>query len=657
MSTAYQRILSIACKSDGNRSDKDIEELKSWLRKTSDVFKNQKEEIVEVVAKKSCYVSRNLDDVVIRQGEVGDIVYIVLRGKLSVYVRPQASGIDDARCAELLRRVEADCSQKRVPLDRKVFGNAVVTLGRGSMFGEVALLSENSIRTASVMCDEKCDLLAIDRQTYNQSLRSWQEEEFKEKTEFVKEHSLFRNCSLDNRVNMAISLRKVVIPYAGSICRQGEPANTAYFVSKGECRIVMTPKNHNSQFHNTSYNIKHSKIPEAYVGESTTGLRRPKSAFNKLRVNTEESDDFEVGISCADTIIGDVELVLELSSYIESVVANTHCVLFSLDKRNFERLIAKKMIQTFGQIRQAAELKVQRRLDRIPSQVTDLLKHWHDRLVAMSPEVKTSKKKLAFQRKVEPKQNDLKALMRIKRHERLLHRGPIIQMDRMKPRKPRKKIIEEKEEHIPSTTQVVRSRKRTDSEDERMISASVFRSKRRSQNQDKEKIFITQRDESDDNDEDDEDEDNENKNDNSDGFEKYELTCFRNHEASQKAMTALEDKLGRWYDKVGNLVKDDSTYRKASRVRSLSRVKERSPNDEPLKHGMVIIMRPHSPVFPNAQRAVSAHQHQVYRPIEWGLEEDNVNEIRFFRVQSAPARRGADGSAKSRPKSAICWDK
>lgn len=174
MSTIYQRILSVVNKEGEKRSEKEIEELKNWLRKTSDIFKNQKDEVIKIVARNSRYDSRSPDDVVIRQGEIGESVFIVLRGKLTVYVRHQTSGIDDARCAELLRRVEADCVSKRLPLDRKVFGNPVVTLGRGSMFGEVALLSKNSIRTASVICDEKCDLLVIDRQTYNQSLRSWQ---------------------------------------------------------------------------------------------------------------------------------------------------------------------------------------------------------------------------------------------------------------------------------------------------------------------------------------------------------------------------------------------------------------------------------------------------------------------------------------------------
>lgn len=174
MSIIYQRILSIANKEDAERSENEVEELKNWLRKTSDIFKNQKDDIIKIVAKNCRYDSCNLDDVIIRQGDVGENVYIVLGGKLTVYVRHQASGIDDARCAELLRRVEVDCLSKRLPLDRKVFGNPVVTLGSGSMFGEVALLSKNSVRTASVICDEKCDLLVIDRQTYNQSLRSWQ---------------------------------------------------------------------------------------------------------------------------------------------------------------------------------------------------------------------------------------------------------------------------------------------------------------------------------------------------------------------------------------------------------------------------------------------------------------------------------------------------
>ncbi len=48
----------------------------------------------------------------------------------------------------------------------------LVTLsGPGATFGEVALISEEAVRTASIIIDEPSDLIVIDRQLYNRSVK------------------------------------------------------------------------------------------------------------------------------------------------------------------------------------------------------------------------------------------------------------------------------------------------------------------------------------------------------------------------------------------------------------------------------------------------------------------------------------------------------
>lgn len=56
----------------------------------------------------------------------------------------------------------------------------------GAPFGDVALISDDNIRTASIVADEKTDLLVVDRALYNRSVKEVLAKEFQEKTNFIK---------------------------------------------------------------------------------------------------------------------------------------------------------------------------------------------------------------------------------------------------------------------------------------------------------------------------------------------------------------------------------------------------------------------------------------------------------------------------------------
>lgn len=53
-------------------------------------------------------------------------------------------------------------------------------------------MKEDCIRTATVVADTDTDLVVIDRNLYNRSVRDVLEKEYSEKTKFVEENSLFR---------------------------------------------------------------------------------------------------------------------------------------------------------------------------------------------------------------------------------------------------------------------------------------------------------------------------------------------------------------------------------------------------------------------------------------------------------------------------------
>lgn len=97
------------------------------------------------------------------------------------------------------------------------------------MFGDVALIRDCT-RTASVVADEPCDLLVVDRALYNRTVREVLNLEWQEKTQFVQNNPLFSEWSSRHRKQLVISLRKESYQFGSVVAKQGQPVQNIYFV-------------------------------------------------------------------------------------------------------------------------------------------------------------------------------------------------------------------------------------------------------------------------------------------------------------------------------------------------------------------------------------------------------------------------------------------
>ena len=70
----------------------------------------------------------------------------------------------------------------------------------GRTFGELALLNDNCVRSASIIADETSDLIVISRDLYNRSVAKIVGQEYQEKLDFVNSCSLFRSAPCDVRL-------------------------------------------------------------------------------------------------------------------------------------------------------------------------------------------------------------------------------------------------------------------------------------------------------------------------------------------------------------------------------------------------------------------------------------------------------------------------
>ncbi|VEL42594.1 unnamed protein product, partial [Protopolystoma xenopodis] len=78
----------------------------------------------------------------------------------------------------------------------------------GKSFGELALISRDCIRNATIIADEISNLIVVNRDLYNRSLRVFQEAEFRERSDFVNHCGLFANWIRSMKRQAAMSLRR-----------------------------------------------------------------------------------------------------------------------------------------------------------------------------------------------------------------------------------------------------------------------------------------------------------------------------------------------------------------------------------------------------------------------------------------------------------------
>ncbi|KAK3590509.1 hypothetical protein CHS0354_037556 [Potamilus streckersoni] len=153
--------------------------------------------------------------------------YIILGGKISIFIinKDKEEEGDETKALAQIGALTKDGE-----LDRSKLGNFVCSLESGVPFGEVALISEDCIRTATIIAEEKTDLLVVDRALYNRAVRDVLAQEFEEKQNFVKNHRLFSNWAPKYRKQLTMALYKESFPYDTHLVRQGEPVTNIYYL-------------------------------------------------------------------------------------------------------------------------------------------------------------------------------------------------------------------------------------------------------------------------------------------------------------------------------------------------------------------------------------------------------------------------------------------
>lgn len=150
-------------------------------------------------------------------------------------------------------------------------------------FGDVALMSEDCVRTATIIAEEVTDLLVVDRALYNRAVKEVLAKEYEDKVAFINNNPLFSAWTPRYKKQLTMAMYKEEFTYNTTLVKQGEPVEVIYFLIRYEAFLSSFFKNFNHHWQMTkpfSLQIKtKSSIPALHADIELLSWRYMNSIF------------------------------------------------------------------------------------------------------------------------------------------------------------------------------------------------------------------------------------------------------------------------------------------------------------------------------------------------------------------------------------------
>ena len=113
-----------------------------------------------------------------------------------------------------------------------------ITLGKGSLFGDIALIN-NQRRNASIVCMENTEFLVCDREDFIAlNLFDYHDKEYQGRLQFFKNIPLLKNCSQEYINQLAGSCKNEWSIHNQVVVKDSNNTNFVYFVKSGRLSVV-----------------------------------------------------------------------------------------------------------------------------------------------------------------------------------------------------------------------------------------------------------------------------------------------------------------------------------------------------------------------------------------------------------------------------------
>jgi CRP-like cAMP-binding protein len=267
-------------------NQRNLEDLNQILELTSQVpfFKKiTKEKNNDFIHREACKFLKlqvfERKEPVINFGEIGEDFFIILKGKVGVFIPAkvakfrQVSSIEDMKKnmirkaldsnsqtfndvsanEELIRKIFEDqilhhiCILRRAhsKLDVKFlrkFGQIeelkeVAVLKEGDSFGELSLISDKP-RAATIICKEFCVFATLNKTEFTRILSKETEKSLEEKANFLQKVPIFSRLAKSYLIKLSFYFTEIIFRKNKFVYKAGDPADQVFFIKSGEFKMA-----------------------------------------------------------------------------------------------------------------------------------------------------------------------------------------------------------------------------------------------------------------------------------------------------------------------------------------------------------------------------------------------------------------------------------
>ncbi|CAD8160462.1 unnamed protein product [Paramecium octaurelia] len=166
-----------------------LQELLSTIKYFAQLFQS-KQQLIYDIADALQYKFVHQNEIIFKQGDQGDMFYIVLQGTVSIQIN--------------------------IPQEDVFVPKEVATITEGGSFGELALQSSQA-RTATSISVTDCHFATIDKTTYKQLIGDYNKNQLDQKIAFLSKYPWFQQWSLREMKMLAYELNEKQYDYGDKI--------------------------------------------------------------------------------------------------------------------------------------------------------------------------------------------------------------------------------------------------------------------------------------------------------------------------------------------------------------------------------------------------------------------------------------------------------
>eukprot|EP00747_Dinoflagellata_sp_TGD_P187436 gnl/TRDRNA2_/TRDRNA2_45112_c0_seq1.p1 gnl/TRDRNA2_/TRDRNA2_45112_c0~~gnl/TRDRNA2_/TRDRNA2_45112_c0_seq1.p1 ORF type:complete len:404 (+),score=71.97 gnl/TRDRNA2_/TRDRNA2_45112_c0_seq1:67-1278(+) len=155
---------------------------------------------------------------VIKQGEEGDCLYVCSQGSLDIFV---------AKGGKLMNGDK---------------GTKVLTVGPGSLFGELALIDQAPRAATVTVVSRKAKLWSLDREPFRMLLAQRGQQEYELYESWLAEVPILQGLSHNELARISELMERQLFDEDEDIVRQGESGERFYILEDGECAAYVADR-------------------------------------------------------------------------------------------------------------------------------------------------------------------------------------------------------------------------------------------------------------------------------------------------------------------------------------------------------------------------------------------------------------------------------